>query len=936
MSLSGRYRYNFFISRDILALRDELHAMENALRKIEEREQRFRDLLKEAPVSTALLTGPDLIIEIANDISLDLWGRDASIIGKKLLEAMPEMEWQPAYKELLKVYSTGVTYVGKEVVAYLKKHDVLEKVYVNFTYKAIFDSHGKVTGVFAVGYDVTEQVIARERIQDAEERARLAIESAGMGTFDLTYETGVLITSARFSEIFGISGPRTRDEYIAFVHPDDHPIYLAAHRTAERTGVLMYELRIIHPDGSIHWIRLNGKVFYNDDKKPSRLIGTALDITEQKQSQRMLIESEQRFRTLITETSMVAMGLYIGPELRIQYVNDVMMQFWGKDASVIGKTFEEAIPELKEQPFLERLHHVYTTGETYEGKEDIARLVVNGQPQDFYFNYIYKALRDSEGRIYGIHHIAIDVTEAVLAKTELTEREMSFRMLIMQAPVGICIVRNNPVEAEVVNDAFLQLIGKTRAEFNSKSYWDALDGIRDVYEPIVTYVFNTGVPFVGREHAVTLTRNGREQKLFIDFVCEPFREVGNAVKKVIILAIDVTDKVIARKKIEESRDYLSSIMESLPQMAFAASATGEVTYVNKQWKDYTGLKNELDHLWMTLLYPNDAEAFIAQWNAAVTSGITFEREARYKKHSGEFRWHFIRAVPIVNAGNQIAKWVGTCTDIHDQKLSLEGLEIKVSERTRDLQRSNVELQQFAYIASHDLQEPLRKIATFTELLSNNLGNDIDEKSKSYLGKITASARRMLALIQGVLNFSQLSRGEEFFDMVDLNEVIAEVKSDFELTIVEKGARVHAERLPFIPGIRLQLVQLFSNLLSNALKFSKPGKYPEIFIKVCDLALREVSDYPALNPRRPYICLEFKDNGIGFSQEYAEQVFVIFQRLNDRQSYTGTGIGLALCKRIVLNHKGEIYARSKPGEGSSFYIILPKELDEEQAVEGRFV
>lgn len=904
--------------------------MENALRKIAETEQRFRDLLKEAPVSTALLTGPDLIIEIANDISLDLWGRDASIIGKRLLDAMPEMEWQPAYKELLKVYSTGVTYEGKEVVAYLKKNDVLEKVYVNFTYKAIFDSHGKVTGVFAVGYDVTEQVIARERIKDAEERARLAIESGGMGTFDLRYETGELITSERFSEIFGISGQRTRDEYIAFIHPEDHSIYLSAHRTAERTGVLMYELRIIHPDGSIHWIRLNGKIFYNEKKKPVRLIGTALDITEQKLSQKKLVESEQRFRTLITETSMVAMGLYIGPEIRIQYANDVMIRFWGKDASVIGKTFEEAIPELEGQPFLERLRNVYTTGETYEGKEDIAQLEVDGKLQDFYFTYIYKALRDSEGKIYGIHHLAIDVTEAVLAKKELTEREMSFRTLIMQAPVGICIVRNNAEVAEVVNDAFLQLIGKTRAEF-SKSFWAALDGIKEVYEPVVTSVFNTGLPFAGREHPVTLIRNGKEQKLFIDFVCEPLREGNSAVNKVIILAIDVTDKVLARKKIEESRDYLSSIMESLPQMAWAASALGEVTYVNKQWKDYTGLQSALDHLWRTLLHPDDVDAFIEQWNVAVTSGITFEREARYKKHSGEFRWHFIRAVPIVNAGNQITKWVGTCTDMHDQKLSLEGLEIKISERTRDLQRSNVELQQFAYIASHDLQEPLRKIATFTELLSNNLGNSIDDKSKSYLGKIRASARRMLALIQGVLNFSQLSRGEQFFDAVDLNEIIAEVKSDFELTIAEKGARIHADHLPVIPGIRLQLVQLFSNLLSNALKFSEPGTRPEIFIKACDLALREVSDYPALNPRRSYICLEFKDNGIGFSQEYAEQVFVIFQRLNDRQSYSGTGIGLALCKRIVLNHKGEIYARSKSGEGASFFIILPRDKDEEQSV-----
>jgi PAS domain S-box-containing protein len=377
-------------------------------------------------------------------------------------------------------------------------------------------------------------------------------------------------------------------------------------------------------------------------------------------------------------------------------------------------------------------------------------------------------------------------------------------------------------------------------------------------------------------------------------------------------------------------------MESLPQMAWAASATGDVTYVNRQWKDYTGLKSELDHSWLALLHPNDIGAFTTQWTLALANGKTFEREVRYKKYSGEYRWHFIRAVAIVNISNQVAKWVGTCTDIHDQKLSVEGLEIKINERTRDLQRSNLELQQFAYIASHDLQEPLRKIATFTELLNTNLGKTIDEKSKSYLGKITASARRMLALIQGVLNFSQLSRGEEYFTMVDLNEIIAEVKSDFELAIAEKGAHIHTDHLPVIPGIRLQLMQLFSNLLGNALKFSVPEKHPEIYIKVCDLAVREVSDYPALNPRRSYICLEFKDNGIGFSQEYAEQVFVIFQRLNDRQSYSGTGIGLALCKRIVLNHKGEIYARSKPGEGSSFHIILPKDGDGEQVVEGRFV
>jgi signal transduction histidine kinase len=189
----------------------------------------------------------------------------------------------------------------------------------------------------------------------------------------------------------------------------------------------------------------------------------------------------------------------------------------------------------------------------------------------------------------------------------------------------------------------------------------------------------------------------------------------------------------------------------------------------------------------------------------------------------------------------------------------------------------------------------------------------------------ASARRMLALIQGVLNFSQLSRGGDFFTTVDLNSILSEVRNDFELLITEKRARIYCEPLPTVQGIPLQLNQLFSNLLSNALKFSEPGRNPEIYITVSDLPSEEVHEYPALTLHQPYIRIEFRDNGIGFSQEYAKQVFVIFQRLNDRQSYAGTGIGLALCKRIALNHKGEIYAKSASGKGASFYIILPKNL-----------
>jgi hypothetical protein len=171
-------------------------------------ESQFRNLINEAPFSAAVLSGDDLIIELANEISLKLWGKDKSIIGKRLLEALPEMQGQPVFKVLKDVYNTGITYEGKENVAYLEVNGIRKKLYVNFVYKAIHDDKGRISGVFAAGYDVSEHVEAREKLAVSEERARLAVDAAGMGTFELHYPTGSTVTSPRFDAIFGFSSPR--------------------------------------------------------------------------------------------------------------------------------------------------------------------------------------------------------------------------------------------------------------------------------------------------------------------------------------------------------------------------------------------------------------------------------------------------------------------------------------------------------------------------------------------------------------------------------------------------------------------------------------------------------------------------------------------------------------------------------------------------------
>jgi len=260
------------------------------------------------------------------------------------------------------------------------------------------------------------------------------------------------------------------------------------------------------------------------------------------------------------------------------------------------------------------------------------------------------------------------------------------------------------------------------------------------------------------------------------------------------------------------------------------------------------------------------------------------------------------------------------------------LEEKIRKRTSELEnannelavvnskliKSNRDLEQFAYVSSHDLQEPLRKIRTFSELAGRNPGNR--EATQTYINKISSSAERMAALIKSVLNYSRLSKADDHQEWVDLNKTIDEVRTDFELLLTEKNGQIIKEELPVVLGMPLQLHQLFYNLVSNSLKFA--DKDPEIRVSARRVAAKDLDLPKADHLFLEYHEVRFKDNGIGFEQIYADKVFAIFQRLHDRQNYPGTGIGLALCKKIVENHNGFIKVQSELGKGAEFYIYLP--------------
>lgn len=263
------------------------------------------------------------------------------------------------------------------------------------------------------------------------------------------------------------------------------------------------------------------------------------------------------------------------------------------------------------------------------------------------------------------------------------------------------------------------------------------------------------------------------------------------------------------------------------------------------------------------------------------------------------------------------------------QLKTKELEQKVSERTielttanEDLKRSNEELEQFAYVASHDLQEPLRRIITFSRLLSDRYSVAIPPEAGAHLKVIDTAAGRMSLMIRDVLNYARVSRDAQRISRVDLNEVLLEVRADLEASIAETGARIECEELPAIRGNATQFKQVLSNLLSNALKFRTQHMQPHVQIHAELVAGNAVPVKLELPTDKNYCCIKVRDNGIGFNPEHTERIFQLFQRLHSNTQYQGTGIGLALCKKIVKQHGGDIIAFSQSGKGAEFQVWLP--------------
>jgi len=507
------------------------------------------------------------------------------------------------------------------------------------------------------------------------------------------------------------------------------------------------------------------------------------------------------------------------------------------------------------------------------------------------------------------------------------EVESNLKNLIQQSPVAMALLRGPSLTVELINAGALEIWGKSYKDVINKPLALAMPEIVEQgFIDLLTNVYTSGDTYRGNEVPIELIRFGNVETRYINFIYSQLRDDNGDTIGLVGVGVDVTDQVSARKVIEETKIALNNAVELAELGTWEINLENSFTTYSPRVAGWWGLPVDgapLDKV-ISCMHPDDRpKVSVAVENAINQTG---HYEAEYRLINAVTKEErFIEANGNVSydKNHKPVKLNGIVRDITLQKLTQQELERQVQERTielqvlnTDLKKSNNELMQFAYVASHDLQEPLRKIQTFSDLARNDGSSG---HVKAYLSKIDNSAARMSSLIKDVLMYSKVSKEGKGDTHIDLNQILADVKNDYELLISQTHAQILCDGLPVLSGNTLHFYQLFSNLIGNSLKFT--AQNPVIQITYRTIPGHAVSDLKT-DVSKNYHELTFTDNGIGFEQIYADQIFGLFTRLHNKKEYEGTGIGLALCKKIVENQDGFIKAISTKGNGATFKIYFP--------------
>lgn len=875
-------------------------------------------LLMQAPVAIVIFSGPDYVIELANDLYLPIAGKPReALLNKPAFEAIPIATGQGFIEVLDDIRATGEPFQLTEYRTLIERARTVETAYLNIVYQPIKAANGSVDKIMILATDVTEQVTARRKAEESEAQLRIAIEGGELGLYDFDPQTGRLFWSARTKELFGLPPDAVvdYDVYLKGLHPDDRERAHAASQWAmnpENGGLYDSEYRIVGiSDGKIRWVRSKGKVSFDSDGKPVRFTGVVQDVTHQKDVLRSL-----QLQSLVLERmdEGVSVSDANGIILLTNAAEDRMFgyepgELIGKHVTVQNDYSPEENERIVSGVIAELKQKGFWNGEWHNRKKD----------GTLFYTYSYITQLQIDGAPLFVC-VQRDITEEKAAREALAYRTALMEAHHQASPDGI-LLTDRKGKIIYYNQRFIEIWNMPQTIVDAKNDEAALAvAVTQLVHPqqfmekvkwLYDHPTETSIDELQFKNGRTVERYGY-----------PVVGGDGTYHAWSWTFRDITLQKTSEQAIRQNEEKFRTLAEALPQLVWMTNEQGVYEYASNRWQEYTDLDPKVYSTWQKIVHPDDMQSVMNAWTSSLETGATYRAEVRLKSKRGDYRWHLVNGEPIHNEVGAIVKWIGAFTDIHLQKTEAERLEAIVQQRTHELKRSNDDLQQFAHVASHDLKEPLRKIRTFGSRLRAEFGDALPEKAKLYIEKMESAAARMYTMIDGVLDYSTVSAVEQMLEAVDLNEIVRHIESDLEVVIQQKAAVINYANLPTIEGSAILLHQLLYNLIYNSLKFSRGDKKPLIMLDATELKGSDAKRQWNVNPKADYVQLSIQDNGIGFSQDQAGQIFKTFTRLNARDQYEGTGLGLALCKKIVERHNGAISAAGMEGMGAIFKIVLP--------------
>jgi len=876
-----KLQLTFCIAKDVT----EKKRLEKA---VENERDRFFDMFSKAQSAIGMLKGADHVFEMANPLYLQLTGKK-DIIGKTVAEVLPEVIEQGFIAMLDNVYRTGETYIGTEKLVKVdtEGNGKMTDFYMNFVYQAYRNVEGEIEGVFFFINDITEQIISRKVIEKSEKQYRQIVETAQEGIWMIDELNNTTFVNQKLCEILEY----TKDEMLGkeiYYFMDEEGKQIAAKLMQEKQrGVKgRDDFKYISKSGKEIWTSISSNPIFNDEGRYMGALAMLSDIGD-----RIKGEIENKFQANLLNT--------IGQAAIATDLNGIV-NYWNRAAeNIFGWTKDEALgkyivdlttSEASSEQAMKIMDEL-KKGQTWSGELKVQKKDGTDFPALVTNSPIYNECNI----LSGIIGISSDITEMkkledLLDKSNRTARIGSWEYnIITQAHYWSTITREIYEVDDDLTPDLQTAITYYKSGASRSSISNAVDkSVRD------------GTPWDLELQIVTAKGN----ELWV-------RDIGEAefINGKCIRLYGSFQDIDERKKaeIENLKTYEEKniILESIGDAFFAVDKDSIVTYWNnkaeiimtKNREEVIGKKifDVFNGLLDTITYK--------YYQAAITEN----KEQHYETFSKKLgKWLEVSAYPSSNG------LTGYFRDITDRKLldlQLSALNVKLSKHVNDLAISNRELEEFAYVASHDLQEPLRMVTSFLTQIEKKYGNIIDDKGKQYIHFAVDGAKRMRQIILDLLEFSRVGYTEDKQEIVDVNELPGEIVSLLRKKIEEKNAVITIGKLPILKTLRSPLRQVFQNLINNSLIYHSKCQQPEINITVKD------------NQKNWQFAVA--DNGIGIDPEYFDKIFTIFQRLHNKDEYSGTGIGLAITKKIIEGMGGKIWVESQEGKGSTFYFTIKK-------------